>query len=248
VDDIVDECKEAHIARVKLQWWRETIRQTFQGNPTHPVQHALHQAIERYNLPEEHFLEIIDGMEMDLDQHRYPTFKALSLYCYRAACVVGLLAAEIFGYENHNTQKYAYNLGMALQLTNILRDVKEDAARDRIYLPQDELQRFNVREDDILQARVNENVLKLLQHQAQKAQSYYELAYSHLSEEDRYRQISGVIMAAIYRQVLEKIKANHYDVFQKRITLSPPRKLWLAWNTARKERLRHQKYLQTCES
>ncbi|WP_455203070.1 squalene/phytoene synthase family protein, partial [Kaarinaea lacus] len=129
VDDVVDECSDTNIARTKLQWWRETMQQTFNGRPQHPVQKALASAIDQYPLPLEHFLEIIDGMEMDLVNHRYNTFKDLSLYCYRAASVVGLLAAEIFGYQDRNTKKYAHNLGMAFQLTNILRDVKEDAER-----------------------------------------------------------------------------------------------------------------------
>jgi phytoene synthase len=248
VDDVVDECTDEQIARVKLQWWRDTMQNTFRGEPEHPVQHALTNAINRYRLPLELFLEIIDGMEMDLDNHRYPTFKELSLYCYRAASVVGLLAAEIFGYQDRNTPKYAYNLGMAFQLTNILRDVREDAARGRIYIPLDELQRFNVSKNDILQNNNSAAVRALLEFQAQRAQEYYDKAYGLLSEQDRYAQRTGLIMAAIYQRLLQTIVNKNYDVMAGRISLNPFHKLWLAWNTARKERLRHHKYLQTCQT
>ncbi|WP_455209789.1 presqualene diphosphate synthase HpnD [Kaarinaea lacus] len=248
VDDIVDECTDEHIARIKLQWWRDTMRKTFQGNPEHPVQRVLTSVVERYSLPLEYFLEIIDGMEMDLDYHRYPTLKELSLYCYRVASVVGLMAAEIFGYQDRGTQKYAHHLGMAFQLTNILRDVHEDAARGRIYIPLDELQRFNVSENDILQNNPSSQLRELLEFQAQRAREYYDKAYSLLSEQDRYSQRTGLIMAAIYQRLLKAIADKNYDVMGGRISLNPLLKLWLAWNTARKEKLRHQKYLQTCRT
>jgi len=248
VDDIVDECIDEHIARVKLQWWRDTMQNTYTGNPEHPVQQALVAVIERYRIPLEYFLEIIDGMEMDLDLHRYPTFKELSLYCYRAASVVGLMAAEIFGYQDRGTQKYAYHLGMAFQLTNILRDVREDAARGRIYIPLDELKQFKVTENDILQNQTSPQMRALLEFQARRAQDYYNQAYSLLSEHDRYAQRTGLIMAAIYQRLLKTIANKDYDVMGGRISLNPFLKLWLAWNTARKEKLRHQKYLQTCET
>ena len=247
VDDIVDECSDPQIARVKLQWWRDTMNDTFQGAPQHPVQHALRNVINRYRLPLELFLEIIDGMEMDLDRRRYPTFKDLSLYCYRAASVVGLMAAEIFGYQDRSTPKYAYNLGMAFQLTNILRDVQEDAVRDRIYIPLDELHRFGVNETDILQNQNSAQMRALLEFQAQRAQEYYNKAYSLLSEQDRYSQRTGLIMAAIYQRLIKSIIEKNYDIFAGRISLNPFAKLWLAWNTARKEKLRHQKYLQSCQ-
>jgi phytoene synthase len=248
VDDVVDECSEPQVARVKLQWWRDSMKQTYRDEPAHPVQKALTGAIKRYNLPLEHFLEIIDGMEMDLDKQRYPTFKELSLYCYRVASVVGLLAAEIFGYHDRRAQKYAYHLGMAFQLTNILRDVREDAARGRIYLPLDELQQFKASEEDILQYRTTSAVRNLLKFQVQRAQGYYDQAYSYLAEEDRYLQRSGLIMAAIYRQLLHKIERKNYEVLDGRISLTPLRKFWLAWSTARNEKRRHEKYLQTNQS
>jgi phytoene synthase len=245
VDDVVDECHDIELARSKLNWWRAEIFGTFDGKPNHPVCQALTTPIKNFNLPKEYFLEIIDGMAMDLQQTRYADFTELSLYCYRVASVVGLLAAEIFGYENRATRDYAHNLGMAFQLTNILRDVKEDAERGRIYLPLDELERFNVSEQDMLQHRNSENIKKLLDFQAQRAKDYYDKAFSLLPESDRYAQRTGIIMASIYQAVLREIEKDSSQVLKQRISLSPLRKLWIAWRTARSEKRRHKKYLAT---
>ncbi len=239
VDDIVDECREPSIALTKLQWWRDSLQQTYAGSPQHPIQHALLPAIQQFNLPLEHLLEIIDGMEMDLLQSRYQDFKALNLYCYRVASVVGLLAAEIFGYTDRSALKYAHNLGLAFQLTNILRDVREDAARNRIYIPQDELAQFGVNERDILEFRETDATRALFRFQSERAQSYYDKAFSLLPESDRYSQRSGLIMAAIYQRTLVAIQQNDYAVLSGRISLSPLNKLWLAWRTARQEKRRY---------
>jgi len=239
VDDVVDECSDPTLAQTKLAWWRNEIDNLFKGNPNHPVTQALQTAIERYNLPQEHFLEIIDGMEMDLSQFSYASFKDLSLYCYRVASVVGLMAAEIFGFEDRQTLKYAHNLGIAFQLTNILRDVAEDSQRGRIYIPLDELERFGVTTDDILNFRDSDNVRKLMAFQAQRAHEYYDKAFSLLPEVDRYRQRTGIIMAAIYQATLQEIEADGLNVLTQRISLTPLRKLWIAWRTARAEKRRH---------
>jgi phytoene synthase len=229
VDDIADECHDINIARTKLAWWRAEIANLYQGKPQHPVSKALAPAIGRYNLSEEHFQEIIDGMEMDLDQNRYVDFKQLQLYCYRVASVVGLLSVEIFGYRNRNTLKYAHDLGLAFQLTNIIRDVGEDARRDRIYLPLDELANFGVSESDILQGRESEQVRKLLDFQIERATGFYERALNVLPDEDRKTQRTGLIMAAIYRTILDEIKADGaQSVLNSRTSLTPIRKLWLA--------------------
>jgi phytoene synthase len=229
VDDIADECHDINIARTKLAWWRAEIVNLYQGKPQHPVSKALAPAIGRYNLSEEHFQEIIDGMEMDLDQNRYADFKQLQLYCYRVASVVGLLSVEIFGYRNRNTLKYAHDLGLAFQLTNIIRDVGEDARRDRIYLPLDELANFGVTESDILQGRESEQVRKLLDFQIERATGFYERALNELPAEDRKTQRTGLIMAAIYRTILDEIKADGAQrVLNSRTSLTPIRKLWLA--------------------
>jgi phytoene synthase len=231
VDDVVDECHEPLVARNKLNWWREEIAQTFAGKPRHPVGQALLPAIRAYDLPMEQFLEIIDGMEMDLNSNRYADFKALQLYCYRVASVVGLLAAAIFGYSNRQTTKYAHDLGLAFQLTNIIRDVGEDARRNRIYLPLDELQQFGVSEADILQSRETEAFGKLMAFQIERARQYYSQAMAALPEEDRKTQITGLIMAAIYRTLLDEIEADGCHVLKQKISLPPLRKLWIAWRT-----------------
>ena len=243
VDDVVDECHDPELARSKLNWWRAEIFGTFDGKPHHPVCQALSTSIKDFNLPKEHFLEIIDGMAMDLEQTRYANFADLSLYCYRVASVVGLMAAEIFGFEDRATLDYAHNLGMAFQLTNILRDIKEDAERGRIYLPLDELEKFDVSEKDILECRPSDNMTKLLDFQAQRASEYYDKAFSLLPEGDRYAQRTGIIMASIYRTVLNTIEKDSSQVLTQRISLSPIRKLWIAWRTARTEKRRHKKFI-----
>ncbi len=238
-DDIVDECQDPGVARTKLAWWRDEVARTFSGAPQHPVSKALQSVIASYSLPQEHFLEIIDGMEMDLDYNAYYTFKELSLYCYRAASVIGLMAAEIFGYRDRRTLKYAHDLGMAFQLTNILRDVCEDARRGRVYIPEEDMRRFNVTREDILHGRQTDDMRTLLAFQAERANHYYQQAYSHLPDSDRYSQRSGLIMAAVYQALLKAIADGDYHVFKQRVTLSPTRKMWVAWQTARREKRRY---------
>ena len=203
VDDIADECQDRDMALVKLEWWRQELARTFAGAPSHPVSQALLPAIRRYDLALEQLEEIIDGMEMDLDQTRYADFKALHLYCYRVASVVGQLAATIFGHSERSTLKYAHDLGLAFQLTNIIRDVGEDARRDRIYLPQDELARFNVSEQDILAGRESDAFRALMQYQVERARHYYQQAFAALPAADRRNQRPGLVMAAIYRTLLD---------------------------------------------
>ena len=239
VDDVVDECSDVGVARTKLAWWRDEIVRTFAGSAQHPVGKALQPVIARYNLPQEHFLEIIDGMEMDLEYNAYRTFKELSLYCYRAASVVGLMTAEIFGYDDRRTLKYAHDLGMAFQLTNILRDVGEDAQRGRVYIPEEDMERFKVSRDDIVHGRFNDNMGELLKFESERAKQYYQQAFGHLPDSDRYRQRSGLIMAAVYQALIKAIEDSGYRIFEQRINLSPPRKMWLAWQTARREKRRH---------
>jgi len=231
VDDVVDECSDLSLASTKLVWWRMEVQRIAEKQATHPVGLALQAVAPGINLPSEQLLEIIDGMEMDLQQSRYLDFKGLSLYCYRVASVVGLLAAEIFGYQDRQTQKYANDLGMAFQLTNIIRDVGEDARRGRIYLPMDELKQFNVPAADILNARYSENFTALMQFQYERAQRYYEQAFSLLPAVDRQNQRPGLIMAAIYRTLLDEIRSENFRVLHQRISLPATRKLWLATKT-----------------
>ncbi|WP_374326324.1 presqualene diphosphate synthase HpnD [Azonexus sp.] len=231
VDDVVDECSDLSLASTKLVWWRMEVQRIAEKQATHPVGLALQAVAPGINLPSEQLLEIIDGMEMDLQQSRYLDFKGLSLYCYRVASVVGLLAAEIFGYQDRQTQKYAHDLGMAFQLTNIIRDVGEDARRGRIYLPMDELKQFNVPAADILNARYSDNFTALMQFQYERAQRYYEQAFALLPAADRKNQRPGLIMAAIYRTLLEEIRGENFQVLHQRISLPATRKLWLAAKT-----------------
>lgn len=242
VDDIADECKDENIARTKINWWREEIIRLFQGTQKHPVSLALGETISNYNIPAEYFIEILDGMEMDINKQTYPTFKELSLYCYRVAGVVGLMSAEIFGYENRNTQKYAKNLGTAFQLTNILRDVGADLKIGRCYLPQEDMDQFHVTLADLQSNAIPaDHVRELLAFQGQRAHYYYEQAFTFLPDEDRYSQLCGVIMSAIYRQLLVEIENEKYRVLDQRISLTPIRKLWLAWRCSKKEKRAYKK-------
>jgi len=228
VDDIADECTELHIAQTKLHWWRSEIENLYQGKPQHPVSKALLIPIKTYLLDAEHFNEIIDGMEMDLNFNRYEDFKQLQLYCYRVASVVGLLAAQIFGFSNRKTLKYAHDLGMAFQLTNIIRDVGEDSRRGRIYLPLDELAQFKVSEEDILHSRESDAVQALMNFQIERAESYYDRALRELPATDRKSQRVGLMMAAIYRTLLREIKADGaHKVLNSRTSLGALRKFWL---------------------
>lgn len=231
VDDVVDECPDQQVARTKLAWWRGEVQALYEGRPSHPVTQALMGSLRQFSLPQEQLQEIIDGMEMDLEQVRYPDFKALHLYCYRVASVVGLLAAEIFGYTERQTLKYAHDLGLAFQLTNIIRDVGEDARRGRVYLPQDELQRFGVSADDLLHARYSENFRRLMAFQVERARNMYAQAFGQLPAADRKTQRAGLIMAAIYQATLDEIVRDDYRVLDQRISLPPLRKLWLAVRT-----------------
>lgn len=243
VDDVVDECHDMDIARQTLNWWRSEVSALYLGNATHPVTLALQNLLNDFDLAEELLLEIIDGMEMDLDIQRYASFKELSLYCYRAASVVGLLSAEIFGFKNRDTLKYAHDLGMAFQLTNILRDVREDAERGRVYLPQDELEKFAVTLQDLTQPVTSDAVQALFQFQAERARDYYKKAFNELPDEDRYTQRVGLIMAEIYQSLLDEIEDDKYRVLEHRIKLTPLRKIWLAWRAARREKKRHKQHL-----
>ena len=231
VDDVVDECNDPALASTKLAWWRMEVGRIASKQATHPVGLALQAVSPEIEISAARLNEIIDGMEMDLQQTRYLDFTGLSLYCYRVASVVGLLAAGIFGYRDAQTEKYAHDLGMAFQLTNIIRDVGEDARRGRIYLPIDELKQFNVPAADILNARYSDNFNALMQFQYQRAERYYQEALAHLPACDRKSQRPGLIMAAIYRTLLEEIRAENFQVLHQRISLPPTRKLWLAAKT-----------------
>ena len=231
VDDVVDETADAQLAATKLAWWRQEIALLFDGRPQHPVSHALQPALAPYGITAERLNEIIDGMEMDLTQTRYLDFTGLERYCYRVAGVVGMLAAGIFGYADARTLEYAKTLGTAFQLTNIIRDVGEDARKNRIYLPIEDLQRFGVSAAELLQGRHGEAFIALMRFQAARARDFYARAMADLPAADRRAQRPGLIMAAIYRTLLDEIERDGFQVLRQRTSLTPLRKLWVAWKT-----------------
>lgn len=231
VDDVVDENTDPQVARTSLAWWRSEIVRMMQDQPTHPVTRALSPHVKTYGLQMDDLVAVIDGMEMDLSQTRYLDFKGLEHYCWHVASVVGLLSARIFGLTDPRTLQYAEKLGLAFQLTNIIRDVGEDARRDRIYLPVSELQQFEVPASDILNAKHSDRFERLMRFQAERAQRYYDEAFALLPAQDRRAQRAGLIMAAIYRALLHEIERDGFRVLQHRISLTPLRKLWIAWKT-----------------
>lgn len=231
VDDIVDETTDQSVARIKLAWWRNEIAELYAGVPTHPVSQALKPHLQAYDLKQEHLLAIVDGMEMDLDQSRYLDWPGLRKYCWHVAGVVGILSASIFGVTDPKTLEYAEKLGLAFQLTNIIRDVGEDARKGRIYLPVNELQQFGVTAADIMNFRHTEKFDALMKFQADRAQGFYDEALALLPKQDRRAQKPGLMMAAIYRTLLDEIERDGFHVLNQKISLTPLRKLWLAWKT-----------------
>jgi phytoene synthase len=235
VDDVVDEVSDPGVARVTLAWWRTEVSAVYAGAPAHPVARALAASNLRFPLPETLLQTVIDGMEMDLDQVRYADFPALEAYCHRVAGVVGLMSAEIFGYEDPATRTYARDLGIAFQLTNIIRDVGDDARRGRIYLPQDDLARFGVAPADVLRGHGSPQFVALMRAQAERARAWYARALSGLPARDRRAQRAGLAMAAIYRTLLDEIERDGFQVLDRRVALTPLRKLWVAtramWST-----------------
>jgi phytoene synthase len=231
VDDVVDGAADPQVAAAKLAWWRQEVARLFCGEPQHPVTRALQPGLAPFGISAERLNEIIDGMEMDLTQTRYLDFAALEGYCYHVAGVVGLLAAGIFGYADARTLEYAKSLGTAFQLTNIIRDVGEDARNNRIYLPMEDLRRFGVAATDLLQARYSPSFAALMAFQAERARGYFAKAMAALPEADRRAQRPGLIMAAIYAALLAEIERDGFRVLTQRTSLTPLRKLWIAWKT-----------------
>ena len=235
VDNVVDNATDPALARTKLAYWRQEIATLYRGHAQHPVAQALAPHVESMHLPEAAFHTVIDGMQQDLEKNRYLNFDELSRYCYLAAGVVGEVSARIFGMStpaNPATLAYARALGEALQLTNIIRDVGEDARRGRIYLPQDELAKYGVAGSALLQGRSDGDFNGLMQFQYERAVASFERAHEALPREDRSPQRPGLAMGAIYRALLEEIKRDGFRVLEHRVALTPIRKLWLAWKTS----------------
>jgi 15-cis-phytoene synthase len=228
VDDIADGSTSVAEKQMLLDEWRRELDRCYEGQAQHPITVKLAQSIQQFPIPREHFEEIIAGVEMDLSHNRYPTFRELYEYCYRVAGVVGLICIEIFGYRNPKAKDYAVNLGVALQLTNIMRDLKVDAERGRIYLPQDELARFGYREEELSQGAYTPAFVDLMQYTGSRARQYFQQARQLLADEDQRSLVAAEIMGAIYYHLLEAIEASRYRVFDRIIALPTSHKLWIA--------------------
>jgi len=235
VDDVVDETRDPGVAATKLAWWRQEVQRAFAGQASHPVMQALMPHTEAYGITVQHLLQVIEGCQMDLDQTRYLDFPGLQRYCHLVAGVVGEVAARIFGHSDPGTIAYAHQLGLALQLTNIIRDVGDDARRGRIYLPVSELQRFDVKAHELLKREspwgYSERFDALMRFQAERAHRCYDEALALLPEADRLPQKPGLMMANIYRTLLREIEADGFRVLHQRTSLTPVRKLWIALRT-----------------
>ena len=229
VDDVVDDTTDHSVAASKLEWWRNEVAQAFAGTPSHPVMLALMPLCRDFAIEQRHLQAIIEGCQMDLQQTRYLDFPGLQRYCHLVAGVVGEVAAQIFGQTDTRTTAYAHQLGQALQLTNIIRDVGEDARRGRIYLPMNELQQFGVTSQEILNRGYSDRFTALMRFQSQRAQGLYDQALALLPSADRRAQKPGLMMASIYRSLLNEIERDHFQVLHQRVSLTPLRKFWLAW-------------------
>ncbi len=229
VDDVVDEVSDAGVAASKLAWWQAEVAQAYAGRPSHPATKALMPHTASFGIEARQLLAVIEGCQMDLTHTRYLDFAQLERYCHLVAGVVGEVAARIFGQTAPQTTDYAHRLGLAFQLTNIIRDVGEDARRGRIYLPISELQRFDVKAHEILKGQHSERFVQLMKFQAERAHRLYDEALALLPAADHRAQKPGLMMASIYRTLLREIEADDFRVLDRRIALTPLRKFWLAW-------------------
>ena len=231
VDDVVDEVSDPAVAATKLAWWRKEVAAAFAGQPSHPVTKALMPHAAAFDIRAEHLLAVIEGCQMDLDQSRYLDYAGLAHYCHLVAGIVGEVAAGIFGRTQEATTTYAHKLGLAMQLTNIIRDVGDDARRGRIYLPVSELKQFDVKAQEILNRGYSERFTALMKFQAERAHRIYDEAFELLPKADQRSQKPGVMMANIYRTLLREIESDNFQVLHQRTSLTPLRKLWIAMRT-----------------
>ena len=231
IDDVVDEVVDPGVAQTKLAWWQSEVTKAFAGQPSHPVMKALMPLAAAYQIEARHLQAVIEGCQMDLTQNRYLDFPGLQRYCHLVAGIVGEVAARIFGQTDEATTAYAHKLGLAFQLTNIIRDVGEDALRGRIYLPVNELQQFDVKAHEILKRQYSDRFSALMQFQTQRALALYDEALGLLPTADRRAQKPGLMMASIYRTLLREIALDNFQVLHQRVSLTPLRKFWLAWKT-----------------
>jgi phytoene synthase len=242
IAQIVVECHDPEVARTKLDWWRAEIGRLFAGEPQHPVTRALHPGLSRFNLPEEYFREILDGVAMDLDYDAYPSFAELTLYLHRRGSTPALLAAEILGYQDRRaTPRFAHEAGASLLLFDRLCDVRQQARQGRSYLPEDEMRRFGVQPGDLLAAQTTDRLRQLFAFQAERIRDYHRRALEHLPDADRYGQCSLLIRMELALALLAEIAEDDYRLLEQRTRLTPLRKLWLAWRLRRGERRRHRR-------
>ncbi|MEN8191666.1 MAG: presqualene diphosphate synthase HpnD [Bacteroidota bacterium] len=228
-DDIVDENDfSSEVKYENLRKWRIELEKGLQGESNYPLLNNLSKIITQFNIPLAPFFDLIQGMEMDIQNRRYTKFEDLMEYCYRVAATVGLMSIEIFGYKNESAKQYAINLGYALQLTNILRDVKTDATYGRIYLPQEDLKRFDYSEDELFNNVYNEKFRNMMQFEANRAKHYFNLANESLNIEDKPSMFAARAMQHIYFNLLKKLEAKNFDIFNENIQVSKPQKTAIA--------------------
>ncbi|AFH49629.1 Phytoene synthase [Ignavibacterium album JCM 16511] len=228
-DDIVDDISVSdEIKYEKLRRWRIEFEKAFAGRSDYPLLNKLGKTISNFNIPLDPFFELIKGMEMDLQKNRYKSFDDLLLYCYRVASTVGLMCIEIFGYKNPSTKDFAVNLGIALQLTNILRDLGKDAEQGRIYLPQEDLEKFNYSETQLYQKISDENFKQLMKYEVERAKSYFDKATESLDLDDKKTMFAARAMQHIYYRMLERIIQTDYDVLNNEIKVKKIEKVGIA--------------------
>jgi len=236
INNIRYECQDKQVARLKLQWWQEEIAQTFAGTAHHPVCQALSQVIYDNHLTEHYFQEIIQGLLLDLDVKYYATFEELEEHCKRTYSVLSLLSTHILGYQNESSLKYAEQLGIALQLTDILYELRHDLIKGRLYISQEDLKLFKVSTQSLFAGQLSETVTALFAYQTTRIRSYCSTAFEYLKKEDRFNQRSGLIRANLALATLQEVEKDGFQLFKHRIDLMPLRKLWIAWYTTWKVR------------
>jgi len=238
-DDIVDEDDNGQRKAARLRRWRKELGRALEGRSSYTLLNQLNSTAQRFNIPVNHFYELIRGMEMDIAKNRYETFDELREYCYLVASSVGLMCRHIFGFRNDSTKSYAINLGIALQLTNIIRDVKDDARKGRIYIPREDMTRFGYSESDLLESKYTPAFVALMQFQCDRARRYFDVARDSLKDEDKRFFFAARIMWSIYAHILRRIERSGYNVFERRISISRVLKFMIAFRYWLSHRLKY---------
>lgn len=229
---IITACSNHEVALAKLAWWREELGRAYSGSGSHPISQALHAPVQRHRLDRHHFEQMLEGVQMDLEYDLYPSFRELSLYCHRVGCSIASLAVQICGYRDHSIFNYAHDVGTALQLTRFLRNLRRDIAAGRCYIPEAEMRSAGVGWNDLQSSTTSEPLRRLLGEQAVRAYRFYERAQQRLPPQDRWSQRPNMVLAELYRSLLETMANDHFPLLERRHHLTPLRKLWLAWRVA----------------